>query len=132
MRRRVQPARARGSTLNMSNQVSKTNHFSRCSAVGSAPVSGTGGREFESRHFDQKSAENEPFLTCFRLIFILFAQKWRFWGDHMFALISNLQTVVSSQFFLCFRKSLFFAYCDSNFEGWRLFSVSLLHLYSHR
>ena len=27
---------------------------SRCSAVGSAPVSGTGGREFESRHFDQK------------------------------------------------------------------------------
>ena len=24
-----------------------------CSAAGSAPVSGTGGREFESRHFDQ-------------------------------------------------------------------------------
>ncbi len=34
----------------------KSNIFtiSRCSAVGSAPVSGTGGREFESRHFDQK------------------------------------------------------------------------------
>ena len=28
---------------------------SRCSAGGSAPVSGTGGREFESRHFDHKS-----------------------------------------------------------------------------
>ena len=50
-------------------------YLSRCSAVGSAPVSGTGGREFESRHFDQKTAENEPFLTCFRLFFILFAQK---------------------------------------------------------
>ena len=29
--------------------------LSRCSAGGSAPVSGTGSREFESRHFDQKS-----------------------------------------------------------------------------
>ena len=29
--------------------------MSRCSAVGSAPVSGTGGPEFESPHFDQKS-----------------------------------------------------------------------------
>ena len=28
--------------------------ISRCSAVGSAPVSGTGGLEFESPHFDQK------------------------------------------------------------------------------
>ena len=27
--------------------------ITRCSAGGSAPVSGTGGREFESRHFDQ-------------------------------------------------------------------------------
>ena len=62
----------------------------RCSAVGSAPVSGTGGREFESRHFDQKTAENKPFLSCFRLFSIFFAQKWRFRGDHMFALISNL------------------------------------------
>ena len=26
--------------------------ITRCSAAGSAPVSGTGGREFESRHFD--------------------------------------------------------------------------------
>ena len=43
-----------------------------------------------TRHFDQKTAENEPFLTCFRLFFILFAQKWRLGGDHMFALISNL------------------------------------------
>ena len=34
-------------------------HISRCSAVGSAPVSGTGGREFESRHFDQKR-ESSP------------------------------------------------------------------------
>jgi hypothetical protein len=42
-----------------------------------------------TRHFNQKSAENEPFLTCFRLFFILFAQKRRFCGDHMFALISN-------------------------------------------
>ena len=29
----------------------------RCSAGGSAPVSGTGGREFESRHFDQYKGE---------------------------------------------------------------------------
>ena len=43
-----------------------------------------------TRRFDQKAAENEPFLTCFRLFFILFAQKWGFGGDHMFALISNL------------------------------------------
>ena len=57
-----------------------------------------------------KNSQKQAILTCFRLFFILFAQKWRFWGDHMFALISNLQTVVSSQFSLCFRKSLFFAY----------------------
>ena len=31
---------------------------SRCSAVGSAPVSGTGGLEFESPHFDQKRKES--------------------------------------------------------------------------
>ena len=31
--------------------------ISRCSAGGSAPVSGTGGREFESRHFDHKIKE---------------------------------------------------------------------------
>ena len=37
--------------------------------------SGTGGREFESRHFDQKSAENEPFLTCFRFFSIHFEQN---------------------------------------------------------
>ena len=30
---------------------------SRCSEVGIAPVSGTGDRGFESRHFDQKRAE---------------------------------------------------------------------------
>ena len=37
--------------------------ISRCSAVGSAPVSGTGGLEFESPHFDQKvrfALENQP------------------------------------------------------------------------
>ena len=28
-----------------------------------------------THHFDQKSAENEPFLTCFRLFFILLHKK---------------------------------------------------------
>ena len=31
--------------------------ITRCSAVGSAPVSGTGGLEFESPHFDQKNRD---------------------------------------------------------------------------
>ena len=37
--------------------------FSRCSAVGSAPVSGTGGLEFESPHFDQKKNRQPLWLS---------------------------------------------------------------------
>ena len=44
--------------------ISKLN-TSRCSAVGSAPVSGTGGLEFESPHFDQKRKES----PCGSLLF---------------------------------------------------------------
>ena len=38
----------------------------RCSAVGSAPVSGTGGLEFESPHFDQN--KKEPLWLFFILV----------------------------------------------------------------
>ncbi len=34
----------------------------RCSAGGSAPVSGTGGREFESRHFDHEKSRVKALL----------------------------------------------------------------------
>ena len=49
---------------------------SRCSAVDSAPVSGPGGRGFESRHFDQKvhfALEKQPIsqdLGCFFFVLI--------------------------------------------------------------
>ena len=66
--------------------------------------------------FDQKNSRKRAIFDLFSAVFILFAQKWRFGGDHMFALISNLQTVVSSQFFLCFRKSLIFDYSDADIE----------------
>ena len=65
MRQRVQPVRARGSPARTSKcQKTYINYKSRCSAVGSAPVSGTGGLEFESPHFDQKekSADGTLFL----------------------------------------------------------------------
>ena len=82
------------------------------------------------------STKKQPKISHFWLIFgcfsICFSQNRLFSVDHMFALISNLWTVVSSHFFLCFEKPLFFVFCDANFEGWRLLSVSLLHLYSHR
>ena len=35
-------------------------NFRGVAQVGSAPVSGTGGREFESRHFDQKKRGFKP------------------------------------------------------------------------
>ncbi len=46
--------------------------ISRCSAVGSAPVSGTGGLEFESPHFDQKRTDSPCgclFFFCLRVRF---------------------------------------------------------------
>ena len=51
-------------------QIIKIN-ISRCSAVGSAPVSGTGGREFESRHFDQKKADS----PCGCLSFLISSER---------------------------------------------------------
>ena len=38
--------------------------ITRCSAVGSAPVSGTGGLEFESPHFDQKKNRQPSAVAC--------------------------------------------------------------------
>ena len=68
----VQPARARGKTTSQFsfNHIQKLN-ISRCSAVGSAPVSGTGGLEFESPHFDQKEKESpRGSLFLFMLVWV--------------------------------------------------------------
>ena len=65
-------------------------HLSRCSAVGSAPVSGTGGREFESRHFDQK---REPLLASGSL----------FWSKRCYD--SNLSCVARCEFAYPTRRS---------------------------
>ena len=104
----------------------KSNNFtiSRCSEGGIAHRSGRWDRRFESCHFDQKTAENKLFWLVFGCFSIYFLQNRLFLVDHMFALISNLWTVFSPWFSLCFKKPLFFAYCDANFEGWQFFSVS--------
>ena len=51
-------------------------NISRCSAAGSAPVSGTGGREFESRHFDHFRAmctKKSVLFVRLGLFFVCFA-----------------------------------------------------------
>ena len=45
--------------------------------------SGARCHRFKSSHSDQKTTENKPFLTYFRLFFIYFAQKQRFFLDHI-------------------------------------------------
>ena len=60
----------RGARKNEHNVITnpKQTTISRCSAVGSAPVSGTGGLEFESPHFDQKDKDfpcGSPYLFPF-------------------------------------------------------------------
>ena len=100
----------------------KSNIFtiSRCSEGGIAHRSGRWDRRFESCHFDQKTAENKLFWLVFGCFSICFSQNRLFSVDHMFALIFNLWTAFLPWFSLCFKKSLFFAYCDANFEGWQI------------
>ena len=45
------------------NKVKKSN-ITGCSAVGSAPALGAGGREFESRHSDMTKSHDEPFTNA--------------------------------------------------------------------
>ena len=61
------PSRARGKGISMIRKAKKLN-ISRCSAVGSAPVSGTGGLEFESPHFDQKKKRALVVLFSFFML----------------------------------------------------------------
>ena len=105
--------------------------ITRCSAAGSAPVSGTGGREFESRHFDQKRKReplwfsflfvgvgNENFTLRSRMEFAYSAQRASSLlvsrkREHL--AIGNTSTLRPNKALRAFLKAFFFAYCDSFF-----------------
>ena len=87
-------------------------------------------RRFESCHSDQKSAETSLFRLVFGWFFIYSTQKQHFFWPHkipIFMTVWRKSVLIIDKDSRSSPESLFFDYCDANFEGWRLFPSALCY-----